>query len=77
MRFKRVANYNEMDGQEAFIITLLNNGNTSSDIIQGLMNNYKLTEESAREKIASFIDQLQVEQKAKKKSKMYYKLTSS
>lgn len=73
MRFKRVANYNEMDGQEAFIITLLNNGNTSSDIIQGLMNNYKLTEESAREKIASFIDQLQVEQSANPNRKIKIK----
>ena len=64
MRFKRVANYNEMDSQEAFIIELLNNGSRELEIIQGLISNYGITETQARQKLASFVSSLQVVQDA-------------
>jgi hypothetical protein len=64
MRFKRVANYNEMDSQEAFIIEMLNNGSRELEIIQGLTSNYGMTEPQARQKLASFVSSLQVVQDA-------------
>lgn len=73
LRYKRVANYNEMDGQEALIVTLLNNGNSRDEIIQSLMDNYKLSEETAREKIASFVDGLQVMETAYQDRKLKIK----
>jgi hypothetical protein len=63
LRFKRVSHYNQMSGQEAFIIEQLNAGRKNSEIVQGLMDNFEFkNEDEAREKIASFISSLQMVQ---------------
>ena len=64
MRFKRVSNYNEMDSSEAFIVERLNAGGRDLDIIQGLMANYHLDQEQARERLSSFVTRLQLVQEA-------------
>jgi len=62
MRFKRVANYNEMDSQEAFITELVNDGITKNDeIIASLAVNFQLTEEQARKKIADFVSSFELQ----------------
>lgn len=60
LRFKRVANYNEMDSQEAYIIEMINKDNEETDIVEGLMQNFQLTKEEAEIKIASLLNSLQV-----------------
>ena len=67
MRYKRVANYNEMDSQEALIIELLNSGNTIQDVIKALANNFNLTEEKAREKLANFTSSFELQATIKNK----------
>ena len=42
LRFKRVADYNEMDSKEAFIVETLNNGGMQEEIIKGLIDNYNI-----------------------------------
>ena len=56
MRFKRVANYNEMDSQEAFIIDLYKSHHTLNEIVKELAANFQLSEEAAQNKIKSFAD---------------------
>ncbi len=60
MRFKRVANYNEMDSMEAFIIELAKSGDSQEEIIMGLMKNFNLKEAEARTKFAEFVSSLQL-----------------
>ena len=63
LRFKRVAHYNEMDSQEAYIVEMLNKNGTETEIITGLMSNYNIkTETKARKKFADFVSSLQVMQ---------------
>jgi hypothetical protein len=62
MRFKRVANYNEMDSQEAFIIELINEGAMrNEEIIKALAVNFQMSEEKARNKIADFISTFELQ----------------
>ena len=60
MRFKRVANYNEMNSQDAFIVDKINVNTDEDEIIQDLALNFNLTIEKAREKYAEFITSVQV-----------------
>ena len=60
MRFKRVANYNEMNSQDAFIVDKINVNTDEAEIIQDLALNFNLTVEKAREKYAEFITSVQV-----------------
>jgi hypothetical protein len=60
MRFKRVANYNEMNSQDAFIVDKINVNTQEDEIIQGLALNFNLPAEKAREKYAEFITSVQV-----------------
>ena len=60
MRFKRVANYSEMDAQEAFIIDYFNQKLPQERIISGLMDNFSMDETEARKAILSFINAFQV-----------------
>ena len=60
MRFKRVANYNEMNSQDAFIVDKINVNTDEDEIIQDLALNFNLTVEKAREKYAEFITSVQV-----------------
>ena len=64
MRFKRVANYNEMDSIDAFITEMLNREYNESDIIDLLISNYNMTPKKAQTKLAEFISSLQVVQDA-------------
>ena len=73
MRFKRVANYNEMDSQEAYIIEMLNGGASENDIVQGLAANYSLSQDQARAKLAGFVSSLQVVQNAFQSRKLRIK----
>ena len=64
MRFKRVANYNEMDSIDAFITEMLNRGENEQDIIEQLISNYSLSPKKAQTKLADFVSSLQVVQDA-------------
>jgi hypothetical protein len=65
MRYKRVANYNLMDSQEAFIVEKLNQGASDVEVIGGLMDNFGIKKlEEAREKLAEFLSRQQIVQAA-------------
>ena len=66
LRFKKVANYNEMDATEAFIVESLNAGMNDVDVVKGLVDNFKSikNEEDARKKLVEFISRQQVVQQA-------------
>ena len=64
MRYKRVSNYNEMDSSEAYIVEMINSGARDVEIIQGLTNNFQLTSEDARNRLASFVTRMQLVQDA-------------
>ena len=65
MRFKRVANYNIMDSQEAYIVEKLNQGATDVEVIGGLMDNFGIKKiEEARGKLAEFLSRQQIVQAA-------------
>lgn len=64
MRFKRVANYNEMDSIDAFITEMLNREENEEDILEQLISNYSLTPKKAQTKLADFVSSLQVIQDA-------------
>ena len=51
MRLKRVSNFNESDSQEAYIMDMLKQNVSNVKIVNGLMDNYKLTNIQARTKI--------------------------
>ena len=74
LRFKRVANYNEMDSQEAFILEMLNNGSRDLEVIQGLIENFGISDvEEARQKLADFVSRQQVVQAAFKNRRVRIK----
>jgi hypothetical protein len=73
MRYKRVANYNEMTSQEAFIIDNLNMNNSEYDIIEGLSKNFSISMEAAKAKFADFVTSLQVVQNAFQNKKIKIK----
>ena len=60
MRYKRVSNYNEMNSIDTTILELLKLQFKEVDILKNIIDNYNLTEEVAREKIASVINNLQL-----------------
>ena len=62
LRYKRVSNYNDMTSQEAYIIEMLNKRHTDREIIDGLRDNYTMTEEDARMKIATLLSSIQTQQ---------------
>ena len=64
MRYKRVSNYNEMDSSEAYVVEMINAGSRDTEIIQGLMSNFQLSVEEARERLGSFVSRLQLVQDA-------------
>ena len=65
LRFKRVANYNEMDSQEAYIVEALNAGARDLDVIKGLQDNFRIKKEAdARKKLVDFVSRQQVVQQA-------------
>lgn len=61
MRYKRVSNYNEMEGIDAFIMQQFLKSSYQADVITGLMENYQhLTYEEALRYVSNLLDQLQL-----------------
>ena len=71
LRFKRVANYNEMESQEALILDMSQPhlGYTDNDIIKVLQSNFHISETAARNKYAEIKRAQDVMQMANKKLK--------
>ena len=61
LQFKRVSNYNEMDSQEAFIIEQINLKKSITEIVSVMEMNFGLSKQVAEDKIASFLNDVQVE----------------
>ena len=62
MRYKRVANYNEMSAIDAFIREVINIGTQREFIIEKIKDNFGLTHEEAEDKFIAFINEVDVEQ---------------
>ena len=69
LRFKRVSNFNKRTSQEAFIIEQQHDGVPSIDILEALVSNYKLSETDAETLIQKIMNELQIENGAKRKEK--------
>ena len=66
MRYKRVSNYNEIEGREAYIMEQFSKSNYQSDVVQGLIENYKMTQEEAVRIVAQFLEGLHLSEINKK-----------
>ena len=73
LRFKRVSNFNEMDSQEAFIVVQYGLKKGYQEIITLLQQNFSLSKENAEKKIASFLNDAQVEMDMNESKKMKIK----
>jgi hypothetical protein len=62
LRYKRVSNYNDMSSQDAFIIEMMNKRQSDRDIIDGLRDNYMMSEQDARGKLSAMLSSLQTQQ---------------
>ena len=62
MRYKRVSNYNEMDAIDSNIIELLKLNLKEIEIIENLIDNHKITEDTAKKKLVDTINSLELEQ---------------
>jgi len=74
MRFKRVANYNEMESEEAFIIELINKKQPESVIIKELKDNFGLSDQEAIVKYGGFLDSIQIQTNLYKNKKFKIKI---
>jgi len=70
MRFKRVANYNEMDSQDALIIELLNQGYDQESVILALTTNFSISHQDAKERLISLVNSMDIMQGINKKLKI-------
>jgi hypothetical protein len=66
MRYKRVSNYNELEGREAFIIELFLKSSYQEDVISGLMENFKISYEQALKDVTDLLDRMQLSELNKK-----------
>ena len=62
LRYKRVSNYNDMSSQDAYIIEMMNKRQSDRDIMDGLRDNYGISDQDARSKLAAFLSSLQTQQ---------------
>ena len=62
LRYKRVSNYNDMSSQDAYIIEMMNKRQSDRDIIDGLRDNYGLSDQDARSKLSALLSSLQTQQ---------------
>ena len=62
LRYKRVSNYNDMSSQDAYIIEMMNKRQSDRDIIDGLKDNYMMSDQDARGKLSSLLSSLQTQQ---------------
>ena len=60
MRYKRVTNYNEMEAIDAFIRTVINQGNLRDSVVSMIADNFDLTQEEANAKYIEFIGEEEV-----------------
>ena len=60
MRYKRVSNYNELEGREAFIVELFLKSSYQEDVIRGLMENFKISYDQALKDVTSLLDRMQL-----------------
>jgi len=60
MRYKRVSNYNELEGREAFIVELFLKSSYQEDVIRGLMENFKISYEQALKDVTDLLDRMQL-----------------
>lgn len=73
MRYKRVNNFNKLESIEAYIVEMLNKNNYETNIIKGLMENFKLSEKESKEKIIELLESLQVVQNLNENKKLKIK----
>jgi len=66
MRYKRVSNYNELEGREAFIVELFLKSSYQEDVIRGLMENFKISYEQALKDVTDLLDRMQLSDLNKK-----------
>lgn len=62
LRYKRVSNYNDMSSQDAYVIEMMNKRQSDRDIIDGLRDNYMMSEQDARSKLSAILSSLQTQQ---------------
>lgn len=61
LRFKRVANFNKMDGQDAFVLEKITQGHSLEEIVEELKRNFgDLNDDSAHEIVARLHSELEV-----------------
>ena len=66
MRYKRVSNYNELEGREAFIVELFLKSSYQEDVIRGLMENFKISYDQALKNVTDLLDRMQLSDLNKK-----------
>jgi hypothetical protein len=67
LRFKRVKNFNKLDSQQIYVIDQNKKGVPVKEIVDGLVENFELSESDARQYISNIINELQVERGVKKR----------
>ena len=60
LRFKRVSNYNDMSAHTAYIIEMVNDRAKPQDIIRGLVDEFRLKEDVATEKVTTFLSNIEI-----------------
>ena len=60
MRYKRVSNYNELEGREAFIVELFLKSSYQEDVVRGLMENFKISHDQALKDVTDLLDRMQL-----------------
>jgi len=60
MRYKRVSNYNEAEGREAYIMEQFSKSSYRQDVILGLMDNFQISQDEALRNVADFLDKMQL-----------------
>jgi hypothetical protein len=70
MRYKRVAQYNEVDSQTALVIELINKAHDSNEIISELKENFNLTDEEASTKLTSILSEIESQLKVYKNKRI-------
>ncbi len=73
LRYKRVANYNEVDSQTAFVMEQFKSGLRSPDIIPLLQENFSMSVDESRKFIANVLSELQTEEGARQNKRLKIK----
>ena len=73
LRYKRVANYNEVDSQTAFVMEQFKSGLRSPDIVPLLQENFSMSVDDSRKFIASVLSELQTEEGVRQNKRLKIK----